>query len=410
MLIYRLLSRTTPSILWLIALFSSKIRKVLEIRKYWRLKAEHVAGNMDAPIVFHCASLGEYDQALPLIELIEKKYPSQDIIVSFFSPSGYEIIEKKGTRRALLYLPLDTPGNMRDWARIIRPKAVFFARYEYWPNLMYELKHADVPYYFFSSVFRSTGSLFRPSMRFVLRLVLSSEAIFVQDSRSVDVLHKYNYNTVIVAGDTRIDRVFNNVKKGCSDTVLNEWSRDKKVLILGSVHKEDLMVVKACIDWAEKEGWYILLASHEVDKAHIDWWVKETGPARVGLWSQGGQDQKVLILDTVGLLANAYTLGKAAYIGGGFSKSIHNTLEPAAAGIPISFGPKHGRFVEAGMLIEMGAAFPVENEFDVNIWLSQIADEGTRQLGGNKAAEFISSQRGAADKILGYIEAQSFFQ
>ena len=391
-------------------MFNSGIRKTLRVRKSWKEDAIRMSHKLNNPVVFHCASLGEFDQALPVIQAFRKTFPGQDILISFFSPSGYEKVHVKYPEWDLLYLPLDTPGNMREWVRILQPCMVFFARYEFWPNLLASLKKAGIDYVFFSSVFRPGTPMFSPWMGFLRQLVLSSRVIFVQDERSESLLRKYPGTKVVRAGDTRIDRVYDNILKACDDPVLIRWAEGEKLLILGSVHREDLTMVEGCIEWSAEHQFRVLLAPHDVDENSINWWMEKLSKSDTGKWSAADTHTQVLILDTIGLLANAYALGDMAYIGGGFGKSIHNTLEPAAAGIPIAFGPRHERFVEAMMLIETGAAFPVHNLYDLKTWLRQMANEEDRLQAGKSAAAFIAGQRGAAQTIIDYLVAESMFK
>jgi len=319
-------------------------------------------------------------------------------------------VREKYPELNILYLPFDTPGNMDFWVGRLQPRSVLFARYEYWPNLLDQLKKRGIPYVFFSSVFRPATSLFRPSLRFLLRLVLQAKVIFVQDERSERLLERFRGVHVVQAGDTRVDRVWENIQKGCRDQVILDWASVDKVIILGSVHKEDIGIVRTCVKWAETNNWKVLLAPHEVDGVSVNWWSQQLDPTPCGKWSEHESAFRVLILDTIGQLANAYSIGEMAYIGGGFGKSIHNTLEPAAAGIPISFGPRHERFVEADLLIESGAAFPITTDFDLKTWLGQMQNETDRKNASNAARKFIDRQRGAAERIITYLASEKIFE
>lgn len=407
MLIYQVISHMAIFVLILLARFKPSIQKAIDVRKNWEEKAGSLGKSCNRPVIFHCASLGEFDQAIPLIQKIKAHDPEIPMIISFYSPSGYEKIAQKNPELNLLYLPFDTQKNAQKWVSLLNPRLVLFARYEFWPNLLNELRKNNTPYIFFSSVFRKEMSLFHPVMRFLRELVLSARILFVQDEASLTFLRRFKNTRALQAGDTRVDRVLKNIAKGCNDPILNEWAKGKRIMILGSVHKEDLWAVNTIIPWCIEQKWQLLLAPHDVDDSSINWWFQKTTSDNMGKWSESAVHYPILVLDTIGILATSYVLGSAAYIGGGFGTGIHNTLEPASAGLPISFGPKYSKFVEASMLISRGAAFPVQDVFDLNTWLGQLKNEKDRAAAGKSARIYIEQQQGAAEKIMSYLVNES---
>jgi 3-deoxy-D-manno-octulosonic-acid transferase len=385
------------------ALFHPGLHRSVTARAAWRTQLEQISRRVHKPIVVHCASLGEFDQAYPIIRGIREAHPDRDVVVSFFSPSGYEKVRQTHPELHMLYLPWDTPGQMRRFTDRLDPSLFLFAKYEFWPNLLSVLAKRNIPYVFFSCVFRKNSSLMQPWMAFLRQLVFQSRAIFVQDDASAKVLAGSGYHHAVVIGDTRVDRVIERVQTLHVDETCAAFMRGRTVLILGSVYSEELDLVTACVDWAGQRGWRVLLAPHEVRGEALGVWLGVFPEKSMGLWSKGETERPILMLDTIGLLAPAYSMGHAAYIGGGFGKNIHNTLEPAAAGIPIAFGPQRDNFVEAEQLLEIGAAFEVRQTSLIKAWLAQLENEHIRVSMGQKAGDFIASQAGASERMLRFL-------
>lgn len=403
MQLYKLISSLIVAFLPVIGWFSPTVRKSRINRKGWRQELKRIASLTRKPIVFHCASLGEFDQAYPLIENIGAKDKNRDVVVSFFSSSGYDFVSSRYPELLTAYLPFDTSKNMHDWVDTLNPSAVLFAKYEYWPNLLHTLHKKRVPFYFFSSVFGQGHWLFKPWGAFVKKRVLEATAIFVQDENSQINLLKHGAQRVYVSGDTRVDRVLKKIEMQIPDPVVSNWCNSRPMLVLGSVHKEELELVKNAVHWASDHDWLVLLAPHHTDDRELGFWQEQLASWTPGLWSAQQTNHHVLILDTIGLLAAAYKLASLCYIGGGFSTGIHNTLEPAAAGIPVTFGPRHSSFVEASALIDAGAGHVVKNSSELNSWLHLMLNDSNRLQAAKAASEYIEKQRGATQKIMDHL-------
>lgn len=331
------------------ALFHPKAKKWVEGRKgYWN----HLPDVTGKKVVwFHCASLGEYDQGKPIMEAWRSKFPNDYILVTFFSPSGFDQIKNKSVGDYTCYLPLDTVRNARKFVLHFHPKVTFFVKYEIWINHLKETKKRGSKIYSISASFRENHRFFKWYGANFRKALTLFDRIFVQNEKSKQLLSTIQLSQVTVAGDTRFDRVVQRTKDIKPNNILDPWANGENIFVIGSSWPADEAIIIPNINHSNiKEK--VILAPHEVDKKHIDEIVQQlTVNHQLYTKLQEGEElntaTQVVILDCIGVLADAYQYGKIAYVGGGFGTGLHNILEPAAFGLPVIFGVKHQKFPEA---------------------------------------------------------------
>jgi len=351
---------------------------------------------------FHCASLGEFDQGLPLMNLIKTENPDTFLIITFFSPSGFEHYEKRDHLADFAcYLPLDTPSNARKFVSIIQPKSTYFVKYEFWANYIVEAKKAGSSIYNVSGLFRNSHRFFKWYGGFFRSVLGKFDFFFVQNETSKDLLERISIKNVEVTGDSRFDRVIENSKKADSNKIIEEFKGDQSIIVIGSSWPVDEEILAA---WMNKSSDKILIAPHQVDEKHIQQ-IQKALTRKVARYSQTTSDSvfdfDILILDTIGMLASAYKYGEIAYVGGGFSGSLHNILEPAVFGLPVIFGPKHKRFPEAQAFIDHGFGFSINTLIEFENSLSSIKSNLSEISQEEKL--FIEKNSGASKRIYHHI-------
>jgi 3-deoxy-D-manno-octulosonic-acid transferase len=391
-------------ILKLISVFNPKLRLGLEGRKKWKSAIDKIP--KDKPLIwFHCASLGEFDQGLPLMNLIIAKDPSFQIVVTFFSPSGYLHYQKrKNPVDFAFYLPFDTQSNAKEFLSLLKPKMGFFVKYEFWPNFLNEAKNQRIPIFSVASILRPNqiyfkwyGGLFRNALKNV-------SFFFVQNNETAELLIQLGIHNYEIIGDTRFDRVLENkilfeqTKNNLDFDVFGKFLSNQKALIFGSSWSQEEQILFSFL--AENKSQKVILAPHNVSESNVESLQQKLGENAVRFTSfeNNFSNQQILILDTIGHLSTAYSYGKVAFVGGGFSGSLHNILEPAVFGLPIFFGPRHYKFPEANAFIEEGIGFEVVNFEEFKKKLKEI--EPDLNTLSTKTKTFVESQRGSSEKIL----------
>ena len=362
------------------------------------------------PLWFHAASVGEYEQMLPVVEKIKERYPQIPVVISFFSPSVYEMKHKKTPADLDFYLPLDTPRHMEQLTELIGPRAVLFVKYEFWPNLTRALHRRQVPMYLISGIFREGQAVLRYGF---LRQVLERfRLFFLQDEDSQRLLHRYGLTQTLVTGDTRFDRVLEVAAQPVNFPVVKAFAQDKKLLIAGSTWPADERIL---LDWWRRhrpEDWKLFIIPHEPTPTHVRQLLEQTG-GRAALYSRfdrAAADKDILIGDVKGLLKYVYRYGDLAYIGGGFGKGIHNTLEAAVYGIPVIFGPRYEKFKEARDLIATGGARSINGAEDFETIMRLWNDAGHRRDAGRKARAYVESRAGATERMLQALAGEGILQ
>ncbi|MDB5155050.1 MAG: 3-deoxy-D-manno-octulosonic acid transferase [Mucilaginibacter sp.] len=353
---------------------------------------------------FHFASLGEFEQGLPVLTAFKSSNPDLKIVITFFSPSGFEIRKNTPLADAVYYLPLDTPHNAHKFIAAINPSIAVFTKYEYWYHFFNELHHRDIPLYIISGIFRPYqvffnwyGGLHRRMLSFVTRF-------FVQDEDSKLLLQKIGIYDVSVSGDTRFDRVWANGQQPKSFPLIDEFKNEHKIFIAGSTWPEDEELVVQLVKIYP--GWKFIFAPHEISEEKINRLI-ELLPANSAIKHSQlttYNSQQTLIIDNIGMLSSLYQYGDIAYIGGGFGAGIHNTLEAAAFGLPVIFGPNYNKFKEARDLIALQAGFSVTDENELKKALSYLTKDENRYHAISKTIkEYVKEHTGATKTIMDYL-------
>lgn len=394
--------------------FNPKAKAWVKGRKNLFNKIKQEVNPEKQHIWFHFASLGEFEQGRPVVEKVKKDYPDYPIVITFFSPSGYELRKNYALADHVFYLPLDTKKNAKQFVDIINPKLAVFTKYEYWFHFFNELNRRTVPLIVISAIFREDqlffkwyGSLHRSMLRKVSRL-------FVQDAASISLLENIGVKHATIGGDTRFDRVAANADQPTEFQLVRAFCEEAKVFIGGSTWPDDENLIAKVV--GEFTDWKFIIAPHEIKPEKLKSFegilpansyiryseLKEKG------FPAGKKTQRVLIIDNIGMLSSLYQYGHIAYIGGGFGVGIHNTLEAAAFGIPVIFGPNYKRFLEAKMLLAEKAAFTIKNEIELVQTMTQLQDEGLRQESGNAASQLVMNNTGATEAIFSYLNESVF--
>ena len=424
-------------VLWGIAiasLFNEKVRKMWRgEREAFKILKQKVDPNAKY-IWFHAASLGEFEQGRPLMERIRKDYPQYKILLTFYSPSGYEVRKNYEGADIICYMPVDTRLNAIRFLRLVRPVMAFFIKYEFWSNFLHILKHRNIPTYSVSSIFREDQVFFKWYGRSYANVLKCFTRFFVQNEESKRLLAGIGITDVDVVGDTRFDRVLQikeaakhlpiceAFRKGISadgyssDGSLTESpagksasvpSQDYKVFVAGSSWPPDEEIFIRFFN--EHKDWRLLIAPHVIAEEHLKLILSLLKDKKVVRYTQTTPEEAagadVLIIDCFGLLSSMYHYGDVAYIGGGFGVGIHNTLEAAVWNMPVIFGPNNKKFQEAQGLLKSGGGFEINNFEDfAGLMKSMMNDEAFLKSAGEKAGEFVVSLSGATDKVLSKVQ------
>ena len=357
-------------------------------------------------IWFHAASLGEFEQGRPLMERIRQEYPSYGILLTFFSPSGYEVRKNYEGADVICYLPFDKPQNVKKFLDLANPCMAFFIKYEFWKNYLDELHSRNIPVFSVSSIFRPQQAFFKWYGKDYAKVLRSFNHLFVQNDESRDLLKGIGIEEVTVAGDTRFDRVLQ-IRQQAKDLPLVEaFKQGKLTFVAGSSWQpdEDLFIEY----FNHHPEVKLIIAPHVIGEDHLQQIIGKL-EGKVVRYTQATlenvTDAHCLIIDCFGLLSSIYRYGEIAYIGGGFGAGIHNTVEAAVYGVPVIFGPNHQRFMEANDLIECGGAFSINDSNDLKALLNKLLSDKTfLQEAGNKAGTYVHSRAGATDIILKYLK------
>ena len=406
-------------VLWGIAiasLFNEKVRKMWRgERDAFRVLRENVDPS-EKYIWFHAASLGEFEQGRPLMERIRRDYPQYKILLTFYSPSGYEVRKNYEGVDIICYMPVDTRLNAIRFLRLVRPVMAFFIKYEFWSNFLHILKYRNIPTYSVSSIFREDQVFFKWYGRSYANVLKCFTRFFVQNEESKRLLAGIGITDVDVVGDTRFDRVLQikeaakhlpiceAFRKGISaESPAGIPSQDYKVFVAGSSWPPDEEIFIRFFN--EHKDWRLLIAPHVIAEEHLKLILSLLKDKKVVRYTQTTPEEAagadVLIIDCFGLLSSMYHYGDVAYIGGGFGVGIHNTLEAAVWNMPVIFGPNNKKFQEAQGLLKSGGGFEINNFEDfAGLMKSMMNDEAFLKSAGEKAGEFVASLSGATDKVL----------
>ncbi|GAB2696032.1 glycosyltransferase N-terminal domain-containing protein [Mucilaginibacter koreensis] len=405
LLIYNIGIRFYALIIRIVAVFNTKAKQWVSGRRTQQLAQINKGGS----IWFHFASLGEFEQGRPVLEQLKRRHPEKKFVITFFSPSGYEVRKNTPLADAVYYLPLDTPSNACIFIETIRPCLAVFTKYEYWYHFFNELHQRQIPLYLISGIFRPEqiffkwyGGLHRQMLKYINQL-------FVQDKASEQLLHNIGIQHVQISGDTRFDRVWANALHPKALPLIEEFKKHSPLFIGGSTWLPDEELIAPLV--TRYPTWKFIFAPHEINESKIQQLVSMLPAQQTIRFSMVESargsiaDYRILIIDNIGMLSALYQYADIAHIGGGFGVGIHNTLEAAAFGLPVIFGPNYQRFREARELIEQHAGFGISNaeEFD-KVSEQLINDTDKRLQAGNNARQYVKANTGATAMIINYAE------
>ncbi|WP_414000140.1 3-deoxy-D-manno-octulosonic acid transferase [Flavobacterium sp. W1B] len=387
-----------------IAFFNSKIKLFVDGRKVVFPILEQKIKASDKTIWFHAASLGEYEQGLPVIEKIKEKFPNHKIILTFFSPSGYEVRKNNTVADVTVYLPLDTKSNAENFLKLAHPEMVFFIKYEFWLNYLNELKKQNIPTYLISGIFRKNQMFFKWYGGFYRKALEAFTFFFVQNESSKKLLLELGKTNVAISGDTRFDRVATILEKDNSLDFISEFKNNTLTLVVGSSWPKDENLLIDYIN-STKHKIKFIIAPHNIKSEQIHQ-LKSKLTKKTVLYSEKTSknlaDFDVFIIDTIGILTKIYSYADIAYVGGGFGNpGVHNILEPATFGVPIIIGPNYSHFAEATALVNMSGCISVKNKSELNAAFDDlIINEEFRSEKGHICDTFVLMNKGATAIIL----------
>lgn len=428
--LYNIIIVITSQILKLIALFSPKIKLFVTGRKNVFAILKEKIETTDSTIWFHAASLGEYEQGLPVMEKVKEKYPTHKIILTFFSPSGYEVRKNNTIADVTVYLPLDTKANASKFIELVHPEMVFFIKYEFWPNYLKELKNRSQSFatktYLISGIFREKQAFFKWYGGFYRKALNTFDYFFVQNEKSKTLIQSIGFTNVRISGDTRFDRVVSILERDNALDFIEDFSfldsarNDKAtIVVIGSSWPKDENLLVEFINQSSNDVKFIIAPhnikteqiqalQHSITKKRILFSEKDEILKYPDLSGQNDKisDYQVFIIDTIGILTKIYSYADIAYVGGGFGNpGVHNILEPATFGVPIIIGPNYSHFAEATALVNMKGCISVSNNTELkNAFDLLLQNEDERYEKGHICSTFVQMNKGATAVILKHLE------
>jgi 3-deoxy-D-manno-octulosonic-acid transferase len=407
-ILYNIFLLLFKAVMPVIAPFHPKAANWVRGRKHIFERLETALAGSPPVIWMHCASLGEFEQGRPLLEKLKKEYPGYRILLTFFSPSGYEVRKDYKGADWIFYLPMDGAENARRFLDIVNPALVIFVKYEFWYYYLKKIKYRNIPLLLVSALFWKEMSFFKWYGGLQRKMLSRFDHLFVQDQTSLDLMQNIGLASITsISGDTRFDRVADIAEAAERLTAIEDFIGNNPIIIAGSTWPDDETVLAATIKSLSQGGIKLIIAPHEITEKHISS-LESLFPGSARLMHSTGPSpaaSPVLIVNTIGLLSRLYRYATIAYIGGGFGKGIHNTLEAAVYGKPIVFGPVFHKFKEASDLIGAGGAFTVSNQNECSEVVSRLL--GDPVLAANAGAvsrDYVYSNRGATKKIIGFIQ------
>ena len=418
--LYNLIVIIASFLVKVVALFSPKVKLFVDGRKnVFQILGQKIQPS-NKTIWFHAASLGEYEQGLPVMEKIKEKFPNYKIVLTFFSPSGYEVRKNNIIADVTVYLPLDTKFNAQRFLKLVHPEMVFFIKYEYWPNYLNELKKANVKTYLISGIFRENQAFFKWYGGFYRNALKTFEFFFVQNESSKKLIQSIGFNNVKVSGDTRFDRVVAILERDNSLDFIENFTKNSSpeisgalgvtkctTIVIGSSWPKDEELLTQFINQSADDVKFII-APHNIKQEQISN-LKSQITKKTILFSEKKNTDlsnfNVFIIDTIGILTKIYSYADIAYVGGGFgSPGVHNILEPATFGVPIVIGPNYSHFAEATALVKLEGCVSINNPKDLHeVFTELIYKEDVRHEKGHICETFVQMNKGATDVILKHI-------
>ncbi|MDC7998732.1 3-deoxy-D-manno-octulosonic acid transferase [Gilvibacter sediminis] len=407
--IYNILTHLGSPVLGVLGLFSPKMKSFVKGRKGLFERLEKQMPSHGKVIWMHCASLGEYEQGLPVLEAIGKQYPEVTRVVSFFSPSGYEVKHQTALAEVVTYLPLDTQSNARRFLDIIKPDLAIFVKYEVWPNYFFELQQREIPNLLISALFRKDQAFFKPQGGLLLRALKTVDHIFVQNRSSRELLQEYGFENITQSGDTRFDRVSRQIEQDNRLDFMDAFCQGQTTLVIGSSWPEDEAVFKGFLKSDLGQSIKTVVAPHSMNPKGIERLQEDLGAQAVRYTQATPEALKkaqILILDTVGYLTKVYSYADVAYVGGAMgSTGLHNVLEPATFGVPIIIGQHFDQFPEAIKLLDLAGLYAIDSAAGfTEIITKMLEDPKFRSQTGMICEHYINSNTGATRQIMEHLE------
>ena len=407
-LLYNFSTFITSKLILLTTFFSKKMSLFVHGRKTVFDTLKESINPDDKTIWFHCASLGEYEQGVPIMEKTKELFPDYKLIVTFFSPSGFEVKKNSTLANTIVYLPIDTVSNAKKFIELAHPSLAIFIKYEFWPNYLFQLKEKNIPTLLVSGLFRKDQMFFKPYGGFMRKVLNSFDHFFVQDKTSKELLKGINIKDITVSGDTRYDRVSNQLLQDNTLAFISEFKQNNLCIVCGSTWPEDEAVLIDYINKAPDDVKFII-APHKINTSKIESFRKNIQKKSTLFSTKEGtniSDDKVFIIDTVGLLTKIYSQADIAYVGGGMGLTgLHNILEPATFGVPIVIGNRFEKFPEAKELNELKGLFSISNAAECSKILEKlVTDKNARIESGKIAKAFVENNKGATNKTMNYIK------
>jgi 3-deoxy-D-manno-octulosonic-acid transferase len=403
--LYNLVVFIAGFFLKIVALFSPKIKLFVDGRKNVFTILEEKIKPTDKTIWFHSASLGEYEQGLPVIEKIKEKHPEHKIIITFFSPSGYEVRKNNNVADVTIYLPLDTKRNAKKFLQLAHPEIAFFIKYEFWPNYLKELETSQIPTYLISGIFRDNQVFFKWYGGFYRKALKAFTYFFVQNEKSKEKIESIGFHNVIVSGDTRFDRVAAILERDNTVDFIKKFKNNTPTIVIGSSWPKDETLLIEYINQATDKVKFII-APHNIKQDQILNLKSQITKSTV-LFSEKDNindlsNYNVFIIDTVGLLTKIYSYGTIAYVGGGFGNpGIHNILEPATFGIPTVIGPNYSNFAEAVELVSKDGCIVISTKEELKEGFDRLlSDNNFLNEKSQICKSYIQDNTGATNRII----------
>jgi 3-deoxy-D-manno-octulosonic-acid transferase len=405
--IYNFILLFVSQILNILALFSPKLNLFVRGRKSVFETLKNKIQATDKTIWFHAASLGEYEQGLPVIEAIKQHYPNHKIVLTFFSPSGYEVRKNNTIADVTVYLPLDTISNAKQFVQLVHPEMVFFIKYEFWPNYLKELKKQNCKTYLISGIFHEKQLFFKWYGGFYRKALHTFDYFFVQNESSKTLLKSIGFTNVKVSGDTRFDRVVSILERDNTLDFIEQFINNKTTIVIGSSWPKDEELLVNYINKSSDDVKFII-APHNIDKNQILNLKNQISNKSILFSEKDNVDVSnyaVFIIDTIGILTKIYSYADIAYVGGGFGNpGVHNILEPATFGIPVLIGPNYSHFSEATALVNLEGCMTIHNQTQLNEAFDLlIQNEDERLEKGHICSTFVQMNKGATQTIMSHI-------
>jgi len=371
-------------------------------QQFGRLR-QALQGNQSPVVWFHCASLGEFEQGRPVMEAFRAQYPAYKLLLTFFSPSGYEVRKNYSGADYIFYLPFDSATNASCFLQLVQPKLAVFVKYEFWHHYLQQLQKQHIPMLLISAIFRKEQIFFKPYGGFYRNMLQRITHVYTQNNQSLELLRRIGVPHASVAGDTRFDRVLQTAASVKILPLVEAFVQQQKVFVIGSSWPADMEVLRPLIQ-QYRSGMKFIIAPHEVTESGINAILQQVGEGGIR-YSEATEaevaDRDVLVIDNVGMLASLYSYGTYAYIGGAFGKGLHNTLEAAVFGLPLFFGPRYNKFQEAVDLVELQCASPVRNAAALLQAFGKVhTAPGVRQRITENEKQYVKQQAGATVKIM----------